>query len=69
LEEQEDDDVTFEKRFGWYVVINRVTSDDITKHETVFQKSLVEVLNQTVYLMEKDREIEKERKKMYSKFS
>lgn len=70
MEEQEDDSSpSFEKRFGWYVVLNRVTADDITKHETVLKKSLVEILNQTTYLIQKDSEIEKERKKVMSKFS
>lgn len=69
MEDEEDEEITFEKRFGWYVIINRVSADDITKHDTVFQKTLVEVLNQTSYLIEKDREIERVRKKMMSGFS
>jgi hypothetical protein len=70
MEEPEDDNETsFSKRFGWYVVLNRVASDDITKHETILSKPLVEVLNQTNFIIQKDMEIENERKKMMSKFS
>ena len=70
MEEQEDDrNPSFAKRFGWYVILNRVASDDITRHETIFKKPLVEILNQTTYLIQKDMEIEKEHKKMMSKFS
>jgi hypothetical protein len=45
----------FQKAFGWYVVINRVTGNDITKHEAVFQKTLIEILNQLTFLIQHDK--------------
>ena len=57
LAEQEADmEVSFEKRFGWYVVTNRITKGDITKHTQVYEKGIIEVMNQLVYLVEYDRE-------------
>lgn len=47
---------TFEKRFGWYVVLNRVTKNDISRHDQIFEKKIMEVLNQLSYLIEYDRE-------------
>ena len=58
---------SFEQRFGWYVVINRLTKDDITRHEQVLQKTLVEILNQLTYLIEKDKEMIKQQKQQLSK--
>lgn len=54
---------SFEQRFGWFSVINRITQDDVTKHPTVLQGSLVGALNQLFYLTEKDKEIERRMKK------
>jgi hypothetical protein len=62
-EPEEDMEFNFEKRFGWYAVLNRVTNDDITRHDTVFSKTVLEVLNQLSYILEKDREILKQQKK------
>ena len=62
-EPEEDMEFNFEKRFGWYAVLNRVTNDDITRHDTVFAKTVLEVLNQLSYILEKDREILKQQKK------
>ena len=57
LAEQEADmEVSFEKRFGWYVVTNRVTKGDITKHTQVYEKGIIEIMNQLVYLVEYDKE-------------
>lgn len=61
---QEDDmEVTFEKRFGWYLVLNRVGNDDITRHEEITRKTILEVLNQLSYMVEKDREQVKQQKR------
>jgi hypothetical protein len=49
-------EVSFEKRFGWYVVINRISNGDITKHSIIFSKNVIEILNQLVYLIEYDKE-------------
>lgn len=69
MEVQEADKQSFAQRFGWYLIINRVAGDDITKHDIVYKKPLVEVLNQVSFLVEKDREIEKERKKAMGQIS
>jgi hypothetical protein len=53
---------SFEQRFGWFAVVNRITQDDVTKHPAVLQGSLVGALNQLFYLVEKDKEIEKRMK-------
>ena len=67
---QEDDmETSFQKRFGWYVVINRITENDLTKHETILNKGLIEVLNQTSFLISVDQEIEKSQKKLMAQQS
>ena len=67
LEAQEDDMVpTFQKTFGWFVVINRITGNDFTKHEYIYKKKITEVLNQLTFLIEYDKEqlrIQKEQMK------
>ena len=45
-----------QKRYGWYVVVNRITENDITKHEVVYQKKLIEVLNQLSFLFDYEKE-------------
>jgi hypothetical protein len=51
------------QRFGWYTILNRL-SDDITKHDIILEKTLVEALNQMVYIIAKDKEQEKRHKEM-----
>jgi len=53
---EDEKDVSFEKAFGWYAVINRIAGDDITKHEIITKKRTLEILNQLLYLIEKDKE-------------
>jgi hypothetical protein len=68
MEEQEETMVvTFEKRFGWYAVLNRVAADDITRHDEIITKSVIEVLNQLSYLIEKDKELVRLQKKAQQK--
>jgi len=64
--EETDMEVTFEQVYGWFAVINRICSDDITKHEAVFGKGVLEVLNQLQYLVEKDKEMAKRYKQANS---
>ena len=66
---QDDGTTTFEGTFGWYAVINRLANDDITKHDQILSKSLVETLNQMVYVVAKDKEIQKRHKEMTMKFN
>lgn len=47
---------SFQKVYGWFLVTNRLTDNDITKHEAVYQKNITEVLNQLSFLIEYDRE-------------
>lgn len=51
-----DMEISFEKRFGWYVVLNRVSKGDVTKHNQVLEKNVIEIMNQLAYLVEYDKE-------------
>ena len=64
---ENDNEITFEKRFGWYVVLNRVTDNKIKDHDEVLAKKVVEVLNQLLYLVEYDKELVREQKKAMGK--
>ncbi len=46
----------FQKAFGWFLVVNRITGNDFTKHEVVYQKKVMEVLNQLSFLISYDQE-------------
>lgn len=64
MEAQEDNmETSFEQAFGWFAVINRLCDDDVTKHSTVLQTTILEALNQLVYLIQKQKEIERLHKK------
>jgi hypothetical protein len=68
LEEQEETMVTtFEKTFGWFAVLNRVAIDDVTRHDEIITKSVIEILNQLSYLIEKDKELIRLQKKAQQK--
>jgi hypothetical protein len=58
---------SFQSVFGWFIVVNRITTNDFTKHEQVYQKNLMEVLNQLNFLIAYDREQERLHKKAMSK--
>jgi hypothetical protein len=45
----------FQKRFGWYIVLNRVAEDDITRHNEITTKTIIAVMNQLSYILEKER--------------
>jgi hypothetical protein len=60
-------DNSFQKRFGWFLVINRITGNDFTKHEFVYQKNVMEVLNQLSYLISHDKEMERIQKEQMKK--
>lgn len=63
--EIEEDDMgnSFQKTYGWVVVVNKITDNDFTKHEYVYQRSIMEVLNQLSYLINYDEERERMMKK------
>jgi hypothetical protein len=68
MEKQEgpkrNDEVSFGERFGWFSVINKLSEDDITRHDKVLEKTLVEALNQLVYIVAKEKEIQKQHREM-----
>ena len=64
---EDDNEITFEKRFGWYVVLNRVTDNKIKEHDEILGKKVVEVLNQLLYLIEYDKEQVRQQKRAMGK--
>jgi ribosomal protein L16 Arg81 hydroxylase len=60
---------SFEERFGWYVVLNRVAQDDISRHTEITEKSIIEILNQLSYIIEKEKHIEVETKRARGQIS
>jgi hypothetical protein len=64
---EDDNEITFEKRFGWYVVLNRVTDNKIKEHDEILGKKVVEVLNQLLYLVELDKEQVRQQKRAMGK--
>jgi len=47
---------TFQKAYGWYIVVNRVAANDFSKHDLIYKKNITEVLNQLSFLIDYDRE-------------
>lgn len=54
---------SFQKVFGWYLVLNRIASNDFTKHDHIYEKTIMEVLNQLNFLVQYDKEQERLHKK------
>ena len=54
--EEFDVESNFQKSFGWFVVTNRITGNDFTKHDYIYEKNINEVLNQLSYLISYDNE-------------
>lgn len=61
--EKENMDKSMEEKFGWYLVLNRIANDDITRHDSITKKGIIEALNMLSYLIEKDKEEIKRMKK------
>jgi hypothetical protein len=55
-DEEGDDTSNFQKAFGWFLAVNRIFGNDFTKHEFVYEKKIMEVLNQLSYLISYDQE-------------
>ena len=55
---------TFQKSFGWFLVINKIADNDFTKHEYIYQKNITECLNQLSYLISWEQEQIKAQKKL-----
>ena len=62
--EENDMENSFQKTYGWFIVVNKLTDNDITKHEVVYQKNIMEVLNQLSYMINYDQEQLRLQKKM-----
>jgi hypothetical protein len=58
-DEEIDNESNFQKAFGWFLVVNRIVGNDFTKHEFVYNKKVMEVLNQLSFLISYDREQER----------
>ena len=68
MEDEKDNmENSFEQAFGWFAVINRLCNDDITKHSEVTKTSILEALNQLLYIMEKEKEINRRQKESLRK--
>lgn len=67
--EYEEDNMenTFQKTYGWYLVVNRIAGNDFTKHEYIYNKKVMEVLNQMSFLIEYDKEQIRLQKKAQNK--
>jgi hypothetical protein len=60
MEDEEDNlHYSFQKTFGWFIVTNKIAGNDFGKHDLIYEKNLVEVLNQLSYLVQYDREQER----------
>jgi hypothetical protein len=55
-DEESNDTSNFQKAFGWFLVVNRIVGNDFTKHEFVYEKKIMEVLNQLSFLISYDQE-------------
>lgn len=62
-----DSEVSFQKAFGWFAVLNRLTENDIIRHEAVLKKPLIEILNQLTYLIQYDKLMEAAQKAAFNK--
>lgn len=47
---------SFQQTYGWYLVLNRICQNDFTRHEYVYKKNILEVLNQLQFLVDLDKE-------------
>ncbi len=60
---------SFQKTYGWFLVVNRIAENDFTKHEYIFKKNIIEVLNQLSFLIQYDKEQERLTKNAMNKIS
>tara|TARA_R110000868_G_C10345133_1_gene715668 strand:+ start:213 stop:440 length:228 start_codon:yes stop_codon:yes gene_type:complete len=47
---------SFQKVYGWFLVVNRIAGNDYTKHDQIYKKNINEVLNQLSFLIDYDKE-------------
>jgi hypothetical protein len=62
-DEETDMGNSFQKVYGWFLVVNRIAGNDFTKHEYIFNKKIMEVLNQLSFLIQYDEEQQRLMKK------
>lgn len=60
---ENDNERSFQKVYGWFIVVNRLSANDFTKHETIYQKTVVEVLNQLSFIINYEQEMDRLTKK------
>lgn len=65
MDDVEDDlQNNFAQTFGWFIVVNKLTENDITKHNIIYKMNVVEVLNQLSYIIIWEQEQIKAQKKL-----
>jgi hypothetical protein len=57
--EEDDNERSFQKVYGWFIVVNKLSGNDFTKHKIVYDSNVVEVLNQLSFLINYDEEQER----------
>ena len=57
--EEDDNERSFQKVYGWFIVVNKLSGNDYTKHKIVYESNVVEILNQLSYLINYDEEQER----------
>ncbi len=62
-DEEMDMGSNLQKTYGWFVVVNRITQNDFTKHKTIYESKIMEVFNQLSYLIEYDKHMTNLQKK------
>ena len=68
MELAEDDmESSFQKTFGWYIILNRVADNDFTKHDHIYEKTIMQVLNQMSFLISHDKEMARLQKEAMKK--
>ena len=60
--EEMDNPNSFEKTYGWYIVVNRLSGNDFTKHKIVYDSNVMEALNQLSYIINYEEEQERIRR-------
>ena len=61
--EEDDNPNSFQKTYGWYIVVNRLSGNDFTKHQVVYNSNVMEALNQLSFLINYDEELNRLTKK------
>jgi hypothetical protein len=62
-----DSETAFQKAFGWFAVLNKIADNDITRHEVILKKGLIEVLNQLTYMIQLDKIVQAAQKAAFNK--